>query len=679
MANKKLTPLEILYREFKNAKTDAARNEAWRRFEIKRGEMYPARTDRMSAVMRNPEDIYRMDTNIVTGGLNHRYYDAGTRHRLSKEELAKRSPKVWVDPESGERYVRAFHYTQPENIETILQNGLAARLGPDAKNYQRRTGVWTSFGERNPMPYDFVNNASIGEKGYSMEPLEIRIPEEEWKAMNVDHTGETVNDQVMVFRPSESKPYGIVNINGEKAPVVIPPEFISKYEFPKDYEVNMYGGTKSLWGYRPTKKFINKSDHDFVKSIPENLYNEAVNVLGNDASENQIAQWVIDNRQKEFKDFLTSEKYKRPYGGLLNDDFATIPDEGIDWRKQKDLIQWRNMKNDANRSWFQNTEFENPYDFALATENVPKSSDGAIGNALSGGYIFDSWEKPKRTKEIVTNIAGDKAPVEWFANTNNSTLEIPLKIAEQVSGKTSAWRGADARVKDYLDLAGVRDIGKGRTFSMYENSTRRRFSPEDYLDVNKEREDILKKDIRRWNNDFFKRNYKEDIDRYLSDDAMVRNPQKAKELVNEWGERKISPEVSKQRYEDLKHTLHPHVETPKPIDNASRDSKIRAYMSDKYINKIKSDAEKYIEDGHLVSLPEAERIVSDYDENKAFVQQLVDSYYPEELQKVRRKLVEDWKNQFKQDSLNRVFGHELGRKIGKYRASRGKPVNPKQM
>lgn len=59
--------------------------------------------------------------------------------------------------------------------------------------------------------------------------------------------------------------------------------------------------------------------------------------------------------------------------------------------------------------------------------------------------------------------------------------------------------------------------------------------------------------------------------------------------------------------------------------------------------------------------------------------ELQEKFYPEELKKVRQQLVEDWKKQFTQDSLNRVFGHELGRKVGKYRARRGKPVNPKQL
>ena len=89
-----------------------------------------------------------------------------------------------------------------------------------------------------------------------MEPLEIRVPEEEWKAMPIDHTGKTVNDQVMVFRPSDAQPYGTVDVAGEKAPVVIPPEYISRYEFPKDWETEAKYGNKTLWGYRPTKKEI---------------------------------------------------------------------------------------------------------------------------------------------------------------------------------------------------------------------------------------------------------------------------------------------------------------------------------------------------------------------------------------------------------------------------------------
>lgn len=214
MANKKLTPLEILYREFKNAKTDAARNDAWRRFEIKRGEMYPARTDRRSAMLRDSAAVAARFPEKVLGGENHRYYEPGRRIRMTVDETARRSPDVWVDPESGERYVRAFHYTQPENIENILKTGLAARLGPDAKNFQNRAGVWTSMGDANPMGYDYVNNAYVGEKNYRMDPLEIRIPEEEWKSMVVDHTGKTGDDQVMVFRDSPSKPYGTVDING---------------------------------------------------------------------------------------------------------------------------------------------------------------------------------------------------------------------------------------------------------------------------------------------------------------------------------------------------------------------------------------------------------------------------------------------------------------------------------
>ena len=179
MANKKLTPLEILYREFKNAKTDAARNEAWRRFEVKRGEMYPPRNDRKSAMLRDSAAVAAKYPTKVLGGENHRYYEPGRRIRMDVDETAKRSPEVFVDPESGERYVRAFHYTQPENIDNILKTGLAARIGPDSRYFQNRAGVWASFGNANPMPYDYVNEAALGEKSYSMEPLEDKYYEEE--------------------------------------------------------------------------------------------------------------------------------------------------------------------------------------------------------------------------------------------------------------------------------------------------------------------------------------------------------------------------------------------------------------------------------------------------------------------------------------------------------------------
>jgi hypothetical protein len=690
MANKKLTPLQILYKEFKNAKTDAARNEAWRKFEVKRGEMYPPRSDRKSAMLRDSAAVAAKYPTKVLGGENHRYYEPGRRIRMDVDETAKRSPEIFVDPESGERYVRAFHYTNPENIENILQNGLAARLGPDAKNFQRRAGVWTSFGNANPMPYDYVNRASLGEKGYAMEPLEIRIPEEEWKAMPMDHTGETVNDQVMVFRPSKAKPYGTVNIAGEKAPVVIPPEYISRYEFPKDYETKMYGGTKSLWGYTPTKKFVRTNDKEFAESLPSELFDEAVSALGNDASYNQINQWVVDNRQNEFKNYLMSKEYKRPYGGLNNDELElySIP-EGTNTHHQ-DIVKWRNMKNSANRQYFGGTYFKTPYDLAVATEKMPKSSDGFIGNALSDKAIFNSWEKPKRTTEFMTNAILDNVPIMQIA-TGSYNVESNPFMAKLTKNKIEVPKPSQrAESGDYLNMAGFRHFDYLPTVKN-RNTTRKAFngSAPRYS-----RDELRKFDID-WRNNFYREGgYKEKVDKlldghYNSREESREGTKEAGRILDQFQIDLRRPEVMKERRKavmgmnespywngDYEHNM---TEPQKVAKARAWNKAVNAFEHGAYEDAL-DRTEKFYE-----RHPELDR--NDLDVNTKVYQpikekvhkELQEKFYPEELQNVRQQLVEDWKKQFTQDSLNRVYGHELGRKLGKYRASRGKPVNPKQL
>lgn len=686
MENKKLTPLQILYKEFKNAKTDAARNEAWRRFEIKRGEMYPPRSDRKSAMLRDSAAVAAKYPTKALGGENHRYYEPGRRIRMDVDETARRSPEVFIDPESGERYVRAFHYTNPENIDAILQNGLAARLGPDAKNFQRRAGVWTSFGEENPMPYDYVNRAYIGEKGYAMEPLEIRIPEEEWKAMPMDHTGETVNDQVMVFRPSKAKPYGTVDVAGEKAPVVIPPEYISRYEFPKDWETEVAGG-KSLWGYTPTKKATRKNDNSFFRALPDDVKDDAYKDLGKDASNNAVNQWAVENRMQDVKNALMRADWNRNFSYVVPS--TKLDGSSKKFDKEADLAA--SLESRANAQWFGNTDFSTAYDAAIASENTPAQKMGhfqkGYGTTDPFGYGFEA----PRTKKLVTDIVGDNTPI-WELVNYPGRFGRSSKLLEKAKtyGIEIPTNANDPIARDYLNYAGRR-VFDGLPSPNNTNEIRRAFngSVPHYS-----RDELRKFDID-WRNNFYREGgYKEKVDKLL--DGHYNSREEAREGTKEAG--KIldqfqidsrRPEVMKERRKavmgmndspywsgDYEH----HMTEPQKVAKARAwNNAIDAFEHGAYEDAL-DRTEKFYE-----RHPELDR--NDLDVNTKVYQpikekvhkELQEKFYPEELQKVRQKLVEDWKKQFTQDSLNRVYGHELGRKLGKYRASRGKPVNPKQL
>lgn len=684
MANKKLTPLEILYREFKNAKTDAARNDAWRKFEVKRGEMYPPRSDRKSAMLRDSAAVAAKYPTKVLGGENHRYYEPGRRIRMDVDETAKRSPEVFIDPESGERYVRAFHYTNPENIENILQNGLAARIGPDAKNFQKRAGVWTSFGNANPMPYDYVNRASIGEKGYAMEPLEIRIPEEEWKAMPMDHTGETVNDQVMVFRPSKAKPYGTVDVAGEKAPVVIPPEYISRYEFPKDWETDVAGG-KSLWGYTPTKKATIKNDNSFFMALPDDVKDDAYKALGKDASNNAVNQWAVENRQQDVKNALMRADWNRNFSYVV----PSTKLDGSSKRFDKEADLAASLESRANAQWFGNTDFTTAYDAAIASENTPAQKMGhfqkGYGTTDPFGYGFEA----PRTKKLVTDIVGDNTPI-WELVNYPGRFGRSSKLLEKAKtyGIEIPTNANDPIARDYLNYAGRR-VFDGLPSPNNMNGIRRDF--DGYKDLNGgvryTRDDLRKANVA-WKNDFYwKGGYKEKVDNLLSS-GNAEDAKKAKEIIEQYRMDLMSPSVRKRRQQYVLglnkvpysyNVYEAHRQEPASVAKAKALS--RAMRSDELIDAISQETDLY-----LKQHPELD-FDKDFDKayfevkknvGEPYAQAIAETYYPEELQKVRQQLVEDWKKQFTRDSLNRVFGHELGRKVGKYRASRGKPVNPKQ-
>lgn len=686
MANKKLTPLEILYREFKNAKTDAARNEAWRNFEIKRGEMYPPRSDRKSAMLRDSAAVAAKYPTKVLGGENHRYYEPGQKKKIGINETAKRSPEIFIDPESGERYVRAFHYTQPENIDNILKTGLAARIGPDSRYFQNRAGVWASFGNANPMPYDYVNEAALGEKSYSMEPLEIRVPEEEWKAMPIDHTGKTVNDQVMVFRPSDAQPYGTVDVAGEKAPVVIPPEYISRYEFPKDWETEAKYGNKTLWGYRPTKKEIIVDDEGFVNSVSPNLLDRAKTAIGKKASNNELAQWLVDNAQDELKTDILEHNSSIGYGGLGNREFWGTKSSTKDKpNADRDIIYAKNLKPDAKRSWFTGTRFESPYDFAYATETPPNPSEGSVyrGSNMNAQTWLLGIDVP-RTKKIVTDIAGDKTSIGNLVKDPYEMERQYYMLTNKINespGIELPYQARNPLVQDYLKSAGFR-FNLGESYNR--NDARRTFgeTPRRYS------VDEKKAALREWNNDFFRNNYKDKIDAFLDEN----DPVKAKQQIQEFHDILSSPEVSNHRRKALKEYIddgfinqldqYNRNWRKNPTEYARNKAVTRARIDEGVEDRIFDETEKY-----LAEHPELDH-VNDYDRALVHVTRtmgpelykpLEDKYYEEELHDVRKKIIDEWKDQFKQDSLNRVFGHELGRKVGKYRASRGKPVNPKQL
>ena len=708
MANKKLTPLQILYKEFKNAKTEAARNDAWRKFEVKRGEMYPPRSDRKSAAIdmndeatkKAFEDFY----SLVPGGENHRYYNAGSNRKVGARTKRERSPQVFFDEETGDPYVRAFHYTQPENIENILRTGLAERLGPDAVNFQRRAGVWTSFGPENPMDYDFVNRAYIGNKKYSMEPLEIRIPVEEWRSMNVDHTGKTGKDEVMVFRGSPAKPYGTTSINGIEHTVVIPPEYISRYEFPKDWETKTFTGNRTLWGYRPNKHKSETSAEGFWSIVPKKLKDQAENAVGKNKNPNEYLQWLVDNRQDEIKksfeqsggmNFAESTIGNR-WGLFYNSDlpyshvqeFLNNPNAKV---ADKEHIVARNIEKEANKAWLTGTKFASPYDLARGVEMPPEKPEGHFlrGYPYFQKNVFGSEmasNEMRNTNRHLVNMSGDRMPIGDLVR-ENYLLDVTNNPVMSHYG--IEWTDRIPTEK-YLKQAGVREEFLKPWFNDVNrpghDQTRFMYNGRDEIEKYAIDRNSNKYKLGHIDNELYKRKFAkrfDELDKAADLDPTNTDLDDAMQKVFEdFKAEKRSPEHMKDRRQYV-------FGTPKSfgrdkfgqndIGTAKMRARNKAAFSKEFQDKIERDAIELKKEQPYRSIVDLEGIVTKSEENQNLLDKLAEENYEESIQRILENKRNAWRSQFTQDSLNRVFGHELGRKVGKYRASRGKPVNPKQL
>ena len=704
-ANKKLTPLQILYKEFKNAKTDAARNEAWRNFEIKRSEMYPARTDRKHAVIdmndAATKKAFEDYLSLVPGGENHRYYNPGSGRSVGARTKRQRSPEVFYDEETGEPYVRAFHYTQPENIDNILRTGLAERLGPDAVNFQRRAGVWTSFGPENPMNYDFVNRAYLGEKKYSMEPLEIRIPAEEWRAMNVDHTGRTGNDEVMVFRGSPAKPYGTTEINGQQNTVVIPPEYIRRYEFPKDWETETVTGKRTLWGYRPNKSEAHTSAESFWSIIPNHLKKQAEEAVGMNKNPNEYLQWLIDNRQNEVKESFETSRGLAFNESTIGSYWKTFFNSDLPYIQDalknpsvkigaKESVIAENLEKEANKAWLNGTNFENAYELAKGVEKPPFKPEGYFArgyprvqrNVTSTDFREDEM---KRTNRLLTDMAGDRMSIGDLANESYLT---DITNNPQMSHYGIEWTSRVPTGK-YLEQAGVREEFTKPWFNdlhspihdEIRNHYNKRDEVERYaLDRRSNRYKLGHIDEDLYKNKFAKRF--NELDKAADLDPENADLDAMKKVFVDFNAEKHTPEQMKAAREYVFGTPDKYGRSKfgqKDIGTAKMHARNAAALSDEFISKVASDALKMSEEHPDRSITDLEGIATKSEENQNLLDRLAEENYDEALQNIMENKRKSWRRQFTQDSLNRVYGHELGRKIGKYRASRGKPVNPKQL
>lgn len=604
------------------------------------------------------------DEGYAIPGPNHRFYENGVDN--DELDILGMTPKLVTD-RKGNKFVEAFHWTPKENVEGILKNGLVETLGADASKYQNRKGTWMSFGDKNPMERNYNNNARLGTKEYGMVPVRAMIPYEEWKRMYVDHTGKTMDDQVMVFRAPDNAPWGDTELsNGRRERVTIPPMYLEQYSLPDDWQMYLEKARgMSLPGWNPSMDHPGMGVKGMLRYVPEKdrgtaltkAIKEEKEKYGDydawDAAQNsrvdaRVLRDVVGHArtQKRLKENMADDEGLWPaisspfsnsllkvpfYENMAAPYFKHYPKKDTE-RYLADLLPFR-----ATRQNFMNTRYNTPVELVNGILNPPKQKKGHFqqGYNISGfekDYAMNPSDSP-RARTFITNRTMDRLPI-------GATLGREFR--EQIR---DAREGTKNLVKN--NIAG---------YHLYENMN----LGKEYL--NNAGVDVH--NIDKWNSqidDLLPTRFmgSTDLSKPLKESLMEKAHRLALDKSFAYG-------TPSQKYA-LQKIQGDLDESPFSNWGPGDYDKVRkqwAYEKGREIDAWTSNANVNNE-----TLKKIRPIVDDMNR----ISSMTDDEIKSELIKMRRnELVNDWKKKFSADSLDRVVGHHIGRNIGKYRASRGK-------
>lgn len=623
---------------------------------------------------RDGEDAMFLDPyGKAVGGDNHFFYES-TGRDIEDYDAERMSPDYIVD-ENGNKFVEFFHWTPKENVPGILKNGLVESLGADAKHFQRRKGLWTSFGPRNPMEKNYNNNAGLDSPDFGMVPIRGVIPYEEWKAMHVDHTGETLDDQVMVFRSPEKSPYGKVILpSGNEENVVIPPQYIEEYKIPKNWTMKLRDGSDefTLPGWVPGKPLPQSSfdsSNEILRSVdvdPRDLYSpDWTGNIDNDETAENFGRAVNDalRTKKQQDDFKENNKnhftnmYKR--GNIFYNDYSLEDwNNKADWKKLRKRLndsysdtfvkklaeehRARTLGKKAHYDYVMGTKFKTPYDLVMGMEVSPKQQEGSFGRGFNEEKFLDdiayNHDYP-RVEKFKRNLVMDHAPISAFSDYD---------------------LGA-ARSKGYENLYNKRTQGDRNGLFVQDNPVFKETPTDAYgyaFDAG-----LRNHDVSRWwseKDDKLPTRFRGEYD----------ESKPLKESSMEILHREATSDAAKKR--GLKPATMYRNRTfdfARPLSNWGPED--YAKVRDQWLYEKEAELAAWTRNANFD--PKNLKNVQPIIDERNRIKSMSDNEVREKILESRHnELVNDWKNKFSADSLDRVIGHHIGRKIGKYRASRGK-------
>ena len=552
----------------------------------------------------------------------------------------------------GTPIIDAYTWTQIPNIEKIKKTGYLATEGSDTKNYHPGTeGQWTAEVDNYPMDENYDNHVEIFKRGkngetFNEELLHSRLPLNWFKKQPITHQGPRgwgVKVDVIHAKPGSPEVFWGEGKNRRSAQVATPAQFIN--HIPED---KMRKDWAPVW-----KKNMLPGSHpnkDDLGGTEEFIFG----MTGRDPSGTSV-----EEQKKAASMMANKDSYALQYA-LRNVD-----------KSDKTELQ-RNADNAFLEDYVSRTSGNRtPYDLAWQTKNVPQQGEGMIdrGNNTSlsqwngielprtNAFTFQTYLDSKKLSDFLPLDSYERLLNNFYLNKFAGKYGHPANSLSMLRNLIPSPKKAEVLYKDYLDKIGMknfseikkeRDSFPGRSFfespvtsETLNRGSRRGFYKEELKDLKQNRSydaarrgtfddwNFVYKNVAS-NNKFNKlQNFSFDdwFDNYMRNDNFYKDY---------FQEGVINQPSVQQAIAEEKERVRPYVE--KYLEN------MKNLPTDKQLEKKAYERTKKKFDHGLTR--------------------------EEELEFLKRRQP----YQMKADSLDKVIGHTIGRRIGADRAKRGKKI-----
>ena len=552
----------------------------------------------------------------------------------------------------GTPIIDVYTWTQIPNIEKIKKTGYLATEGSDTKNYHPGTeGQWTAEVDNYPMDENYDNHVEIfkrGKKGetFNEELLHSRLPLNWFQKQPITHQGPRgwgVKVDVIHAKPGSPEVFWGEGEKRRSAKVATPAQFIN--HIPED---KMRKDWAPVWkknmlpGSHPNKEDLGETG-EFIFGM-----------TGRDPSGSSV-----EEQKKAASMMANKDSYALQYA-LRNVD-----------KSDKTELQ-RNADNAFLEDYVSRTSgTRTPYDLVWQTRNVPQQGEGMIdrgdNTSLSqwngielprtNAFTFQTYLDSKKLSDFLPLDSYERLLNNFYLNKFAGKYGHPANSLSMIRNLIPSPKKAEVLYKDYLDKIGMKNFSEikkeresipGRslfespvTSETLNHAPRRGFYKEELKDLKQNRSyDAARKGtFDDWNfvyknvasNNKFNKLQNFSFDDWF--DNYIRNDNFYKDYFQEGV---INQPSVQQAIAEEKERVRPYVE--KYLEN------MKNLPTDKQLEKKAYERTKKKFDHGLTR--------------------------EEELEFLKRRQP----YQMKADSLDKVIGHMIGRRIGADRAKRGKKI-----